>query len=839
MQSPQQTQGTDASTGADTDTDIDPMTQAEDSCASSSTRVPQRPCRRHRRNSDAFIDNKMLAMHHTAFDEDEENDGNNSDDERSSVASDCSRNSVDCLALSRTPTHHHGMVSDTEDGRRIPGRRGADHMPSSHAAGRTSESPGNRKLHQQQRFHHSARRLRAAASVHRHSSMKGTVSRALQETIRGNSQEEPMSSVKALRIFNTLFPTAAVAPHESSDETETSEHDPACKQCVSEAMVAAHRAAAGGVQHGDAAHSELRMNLGAGRNAVYVAPCERHLECPLEKKGKYLIHTNKPKIMTDLSKVDFGICVDGWRRVVFKTVNDPALAQRELAFHRRVTESQPGHVLRLLDAFEDNSAKHVMVFPRMCAAELFGRDLSVVAVQVRQLFTALDELHKLGIAHLDITPTNLMADPNDKAHIEIIDLGLACDLGSDGVLPSRGTCGFVAPEVLHGGARDLRADVYSAGVVLGMMLQRFLPTVSLRLLGGPLVRSDTTDAIVSELDNLLDAYGYVPAAAEFVERNAPKASAASMTRDQCTRTQPARCSRSYVDDDAAAFAAAYVGCSSIYGGYGASDDDDELTSAPRSVSPGAHLLNGTSSPSNGHSAVRYMVSSSDAHSIQRPGRVPAAVLHAADLLRWALQADPQRRPTAVQALHHPFLASVDVPKRVPRRWISNAQIQQQQQRPDSGFLCTGDTVQQLPTPPPLARGHSAAVPGSGDGDSCSSSGGNSSSAMASDRTSPLHMMLATPPPTISSGLSGLTQSPTLTYSAVAGSLFKDTALADVAQWEGEMYNRLAPASSHGESRHADIVGKAYSMDYAGSDTDCLASFYAPSSYGDDLTSYFY
>ncbi|KAJ2377266.1 hypothetical protein GGI05_006892, partial [Coemansia sp. RSA 2603] len=296
--SPQQTQGTDASTGADTDTDIDPMTQAEDSSASSSTRVAQRPCRRHRRNSDAFIDNKMLAMHHTAFDEDDDNDGNNSDDERSSIASDCSRNSGECRVLGRTLTHHHhGMVSDTEDARRISGRRSStDHMASSHATGRSSESPGNRKLHQQ-RFQQSARRLRAAATMHRHSSMKASVSRALQETIRGNTQEEPMSSVKALRIFNTLFPATVAASHDSSDDAESSEHDPSCKQCVSEAMVAAHKAAAGGVQHGDAAHSELRMNLGAGRNAVYVAPCERHLECPLEKKGKYLIHTNKPKIM--------------------------------------------------------------------------------------------------------------------------------------------------------------------------------------------------------------------------------------------------------------------------------------------------------------------------------------------------------------------------------------------------------------------------------------------------------------------------------------------------------------------------------------------------------------
>ncbi|KAJ1797216.1 hypothetical protein LPJ56_007016, partial [Coemansia sp. RSA 2599] len=342
---------------------------------------------------------------------------------------------------------------------------------------------------------------------------------------------------------------------------------------------------------------------------------------------------------TDLSKVEFGICVDGWRRVVFKTVNDPVLAQRELAFHRRVAQSQPGHVLRLLDAFEDNSAKHVMVFPRMCASELFGRDLEVVAVLARQLFTALEELHALGIAHLDITPTNLMSDPNDPEHIEIIDLGLACDLGADGALPSRGTCGFVAPEVLHGDAHDLRADVYSAGVVLGMMLKRFLPTVSLRLLGGPLVRPDTTDALAAELDELLDAYGYSPASAAFIEHDAPATPAVAAANGHA-KPAPARCSRGFSDDDAA-FAAVYGGCSSLYGGYGGSygycDDsetEDTATGAARSVSPVGHFLASTRSPGT-HSAARYL-SSNRACSVERPGRVPTAVLHAADLLRWTL-----------------------------------------------------------------------------------------------------------------------------------------------------------------------------------------------------------
>ncbi|KAJ2857884.1 hypothetical protein J3B02_000675 [Coemansia erecta] len=875
MQQQQQTQqvpgaSTDASTNTDAETDTDTMTPVGGSC--SSTAVETRPCRRHRRNSDAFIGNRLsrqMCLHASDLEDGHDLDGNDddsysSDDEddgRSSSASTITGSGssssgggggTDRRVLGRS-RHQHGLASDSEDVRKIAGQF-VDHMGGSHASGANKESLKAKRRqrlishHHLSHHHHSVLRGpspaqnsstdKAHASGKRpvlgrqfsmncgpttHTKASVSAAQTLQETIRGNTQDEPMSSAKARRIFNTLFPAAI------HSQMHLSEHDPSCKQCVSEATAASasHGAAASeeqsdrDVQGVQSVQGGLQMNLGAGRNAVYVAPCERHLECPLENKGKYLIHTNKPKIMTDLSKVEFGICVDGWRRVVFKTVNDPALAQRELSFHRRVAESQPGHVLRLLDAFEDNSAKHVMVFPRMCATKLFGRDLDVVAVLSRQLFTALEELHALGIAHLDITPTNLMSDPNDPEHIEIIDLGLACDLGADGVLPSRGTCGFVAPEVLHGDAHDLRADVYSAGVVLGMMLKRFLPTVPLRLLGGPLVRPDTTDALVAELDELLNAYGYVPASAAFVEHDAPAMPAVAAANTH-SKAVPGRCLRGFSDDDAA-FAAVYGGGSSIYSSYGGYGDDSEAedaSAAPRSASPVAHFVSGLGSPGT-HSATRYLSPSSRPCSVERPGRVPLGVLHAADLLRWTLQPDPQRRPTATQALHHPFLVSVNVPRRISRRRVISTQAQQQQQqhcqlRLDSGMQSVSGSPGQVHQQqfPSCSRGHRA-LPENG---SVHSNPNSNESASAIESPAPA-------------------RSPTLTYSAVAESLFKDTALADVAHWEGEMYSRLAPAARC-EPMRMDLDSSS-SANLWSSDADCLNSFYAPPSCDDDLTSYFY
>ncbi|KAJ2493308.1 hypothetical protein IWW37_000772 [Coemansia sp. RSA 2050] len=977
-----------------------PMTQlASPSAAKASMHPPipdissHRCCRRHRRNSD--ITAESLLSRHTTLTAVSSANGNDKPVSQRANGANCRRQATfssfshqcqDLVDDSKEVLSGESLVPiGSADSLSVERNSGGQHhgLSRKHSVPlqRSSTPDGNGEPSDDITDKDSGEPSNISSSKDAHCAAMRTVGASFIEAIKGNTHDEPMSSAKALRIFNTVFPAMRKQQEQCYLRAGAlmPEHDPSCGQCVSEAMATAHQAAvAKGIDSLGSGHSELRMNFGDGRNAVYVAPCERHLECPLEKKGKYLIHTNRPRIMTDMSKVEFGIRVDGWKRVAFKTVNDSALAERELSFYKKAAVSNSDHIMHLLDEFADNSNKHVMVFPRMCNAHIHGHDLYKIAHIARQLFLALEDLHRLGIAHLDITPTNLMADPDNASRIEVIDFGLACDIAEseDGLLPSRGTCGFVAPEILAGDARDLRADVYSAGVVLGMMLQSYLPTVSLRLLGGPLIRSDTTDLIVSQIDELLDAYKYVPAPAEFVECNTTYVKPAacdiqpamptaplSLSRVSSTDTSSVtsavsvlgslpptrrmtqargdvcyRNSRNYSDDDdeAAAYAAAYVGGgASMYGGYGSISDDDndndvnagshrsngfgsffsrqsiinscssrgrgdgdqpniENTEAepshlqsesfngrygrpiyasasasatcfeddyaslsgshyrsPNSTPVYARSLHGISSSGrasgltglfgnmpDSHSSIRYkpvattyprnaapkavglypMSSSQPGASVRKPGRVPAAVLHAADLLRWTLQANANCRPTATQALNHPLLASIELnsaalpgtvktdavlDSTAPESPKSRGCTASSKCNDGACALCLNAGLVNLPQPPLHNKARSGVV------SECTTSA-----------------VTPEPPALIAKDLD----------------LFKDMAMSDMYQWESEMYSRLGHSSASGQSNdHMDVDGypghhhlRSYS-----SVQDEMTNFYSSSSNYDDISCYFY
>ncbi|KAJ2090896.1 hypothetical protein IW138_002299 [Coemansia sp. RSA 986] len=958
-------------------------------------------CYRHRRNSDVFLE-KKLSRHSCLSD-------SNSDDEDSDEAS----SSVSALSCN---DGYNGVTTTAA-------HDGDSQMVDQHVcnSGTPAEydQPSLRVI--SKRNHLLSRTHSTSAHLHYHRAKSESVNNYIntapqnpQETheapascfsvekshadihdsIKDNTQDEPMSSAKALHILSSVLSSAS-SPTDSQVAIESqrlaSTHDAACKHCISEAMATTHKAAAKGiVWHGG--QSELRMNLGNGRNAIYVAPCERHLECPLDKVGKYLIHTNKSKIMTDMSKVEFGICVDGWNRVVFKTVNDPELSARELYFHNKIAASRSEHLVRLLDKFTDNADKHVMVFPRMTSAEIYGHDLFDIAYIARQLFVALEELHSLGIAHLDITPTNLMSDPNDSSHIEVIDFGLACDISitDDGYLPSRGTCGFVAPEVLSGSSKDLRADIYSAGVVLGMMLQKYLPTVNLRLLGGPLVRSDTTDGVIAKVDELLEAYKYDPEPASFVDCNTtftqpthssaeavgttdsngsaearlpnqPAVTIAHLTDNTVYKKEASnRNSRCYFDksdDEAAACAAAYMGGGSIFGGYGSYSDDENdsypgsngktgtntsntcnsrsysnsgndsraygartgpeplfrhsnasemaleqfgqsmnafesreryYTASPNNTPVYARSLNEAASSSvHEHSDIQDILDSSPSTSsniryassiptvhgsarnygplalqtyravtirtasstqsnassgnngndckehVKKPGKVPEAVLHAADLLRWTLQANPQCRPTATQALDHPFLASVGI-KRKRHRASVNSSPAVSMQDDTSDFLITGNDqfsrgAQQNIRSGDCNRGCSKPAPK--DGSMFVPCGDNpaklalyktkrSDSGVAAERNPGMDSPMCDEAcgsytgSLISADCSGSRSSSVETAIQRDQGMFKNAAMKDIHLWEREMHSRLAgyPSSIHGD-RSTDYESSYSSSSY--------------------------
>lgn len=83
------------------------------------------------------------------------------------------------------------------------------------------------------------------------------------------------------------------------------------------------------------------------------------------------------------------------------------------------------------------------------------------------LLRGLDHLHRLGFAHGDIAPANLLwnVGAGPDAAVKILDLGVSGKLGS-GEGSTSGVLHFVAPERLSGSALSEQADLWSLGAVL-------------------------------------------------------------------------------------------------------------------------------------------------------------------------------------------------------------------------------------------------------------------------------------------------------------------------------------------------------------------------------------
>ena len=95
-----------------------------------------------------------------------------------------------------------------------------------------------------------------------------------------------------------------------------------------------------------------------------------------------------------------------------------------------------------------------------------------IAEALRQLFDALDALHRRGILHLDLKPGNIIVtgpgaleEAGRPILVKLIDFGLAC---AEGEARGRlsGTAEYLAPERIRGEAPTARSDLYSLGAVL-------------------------------------------------------------------------------------------------------------------------------------------------------------------------------------------------------------------------------------------------------------------------------------------------------------------------------------------------------------------------------------
>ncbi|KAL6192065.1 hypothetical protein ACLB2K_038452 [Fragaria x ananassa] len=137
------------------------------------------------------------------------------------------------------------------------------------------------------------------------------------------------------------------------------------------------------------------------------------------------------------------------------------------------------NVIGLHGIYEDEDDLH-MVLDMCDAPDLFRRVTLTAFAEpeassvMSQLMQAVTHCHRLGIAHRDIKPDNVLFDGWDR--LRLADFGSAEKFG-EGELMSGvvGTPYYVAPEVLAGREYGEKVDVWSAGVVLYIMLAGFPP----------------------------------------------------------------------------------------------------------------------------------------------------------------------------------------------------------------------------------------------------------------------------------------------------------------------------------------------------------------------------
>jgi len=168
--------------------------------------------------------------------------------------------------------------------------------------------------------------------------------------------------------------------------------------------------------------------------------------------------------------------------------NDLVTLDREVQTMRQVHHE---NIVKLHNVF-DSASKMCLVLDLLEGGELFDRIIEQghfteknAAQCFGQLIVALNYLHEKQIVHRDLKPENLLFTKkcknkdvyvSEEWNMKLIDFGLAGSCKNNHLLSTPcGTPNYVAPEILRKEKYGISVDMWSAGVILYIILCGFPP----------------------------------------------------------------------------------------------------------------------------------------------------------------------------------------------------------------------------------------------------------------------------------------------------------------------------------------------------------------------------
>lgn len=163
-----------------------------------------------------------------------------------------------------------------------------------------------------------------------------------------------------------------------------------------------------------------------------------------------------------------------------RSPDETRMVRREVLILRNLDHP---NICKLFETFEDDTHLYLvmeLITGRALLDELQDNmnlghyDERWTMAVMRQVFDGLCYCHRQGVLHRDLKLENIMVDKADgEPHIKLIDFGMAVMSEHQSGFQSReldGTRAYMAPEVAKHGRYSTASDMWSAGVVLFLLL---------------------------------------------------------------------------------------------------------------------------------------------------------------------------------------------------------------------------------------------------------------------------------------------------------------------------------------------------------------------------------